>query len=1212
MFHRFLYANAVRFPTVRYRCLLVATLFLGGALVPGKPAIAASPPAGTVIENQATGSFTDTSDNSTKTVLSDIVTLKVAEVAGITLQSTGVDGQPITGNTVYFRFLITNVGNDPTQFFIPNATALLIVGGVQNGEIQVVEYDADGAGSTAPIDLTSNNITVPLVSPNSGSTTGTLLNGVAGTNNGSVPAGGTITLRVPIQITGNVGSSVSVVLGDTNGRPTQNQPYIADPTLFLNKDLYTVDNSGTTNGDTSGDPLNGDALGHRQEASATGLIAVIAPLTQLSISGTVFEDVNYGGGAGRNLINAQNSALSSGFAAIDTSTFLENNIGADSARVELYIRDTVNLLTYKFLASTTTDQDGRYAFTSGLAADTDYRIRVLPATVISSRSGTPAGLVSVQTFRTDGSDSSKSPVPVANEVGGRLPAATADAPTVNTLLTDFPTQSLVWAEVKTPLVPNALNPPAITGVDFGFNFDTIVNTNDSGQGSLRQFINNSNALTNASLAQTSLTAGKETSIFMISDGASHPGLTAGGSNQLTSGVATIQVTSQLPAITDPNTTIDGTTQTANVGDTNTGTAGTGGTVGVDGLALSTVNKPEVEINDGTASVSNGLLIQANNTTVRGLAIWGFGDGDNGSANIQVSTSSSSCSGTSIFTGLLFEQNLIGTKATSFSAVSGTANNNGKGFRSPCGSQGIFRNNLVGFTAYAGSGWNNFDTQDPNMSWTIINNEFRSAGTNNLVDNVGLEAYTRNVILKDNLISGAFANGVSLYLNAANSNILIENNTITNNGSGAGSTELAGIAIFSGANGGETISKNIIQGNKGAGVWVEKDFNGVKITQNSMFNNGGLGIDLKGGDTGTGNQTVLSNTVTPNDGVVGTGVANNGLDYPVIVSSVLSSGTLTVKGYVGNNPLGSTTFSNLTLEFFIADDDGNNNGPVISGDGKSLAHGEGKTYISSCTTDANGLFDCAFANAGTVGVTSAANITATATSASGNTSEFSAPVSSNPNILLVKRITAVNGSATNGSVALNTYDPDPTYPYDKNVNQPGVTPPTTTNWPNTTGATNSTFLIGARNGGQTKPSDEVEYTIYFLSAGDAPARNVAICDRVPDHQNFVSNGYNALTAAPNGDSTSDRGIAVSYAGSLQSYTNNDDGDTAKFFPAGSALPAVCGTGTNTSGAILFNLGAGATGTNITAQGGTGGTVPNATSPGGPTDSYGFVRFKAKVN
>ena len=54
----------------------------------------------------------------------------------------------------------------------------------------------------------------------------------------------------------------------------------------------------------------------------------------------------------------------------------------------------------------------------------------------------------------------------------------------------------------------AANGTDVPGVDFGFNFDTIVNTTDTGQGSLRQFVVNANALTGeGGLAQAGLTAG---------------------------------------------------------------------------------------------------------------------------------------------------------------------------------------------------------------------------------------------------------------------------------------------------------------------------------------------------------------------------------------------------------------------------------------------------------------------------------------------------------------------------------------------------------------------------------------------------------------------------------------------------------------------------------------------------------------------------------
>ena len=68
---------------------------------------------------------------------------------------------------------------------------------------------------------------------------------------------------------------------------------------------------------------------------------------------------------------------------------------------------------------------------------------------------------------------------------------------------------------------------AVTDVDFGFNFDTVVNTKDTGQGSLRQALVNSNTLGGeASLAQAgfrkdaaganqALPAGSETALLMI-------------------------------------------------------------------------------------------------------------------------------------------------------------------------------------------------------------------------------------------------------------------------------------------------------------------------------------------------------------------------------------------------------------------------------------------------------------------------------------------------------------------------------------------------------------------------------------------------------------------------------------------------------------------------------------------------------------------------
>lgn len=220
------------------------------------------------------------------------------------------------------------------------------------------------------------------------------------------------------------------------------------------------------------------------------------------------------------------------------------------------------------------------------------------------------------------------------------------------------------------------------------------------------------------------------------------------------------------------------------------------------------------------------------------------------------------------------------------------------------------------------------------------------------------------------------------------------------------------------------------------------------------------------------------------------------------------------------------------------------------------------------------------------------------------------VCNSPNVLLVKRITGVNGSSNNGSIALGTYDPEtntssPSYAYDKNIIQAGLTPPSSDKWPNTTGATSSTFLLGARDGGTTKTGDEIEYTIYFLSTGIGSAKNVTICDRIPRHQTFVPDAFNSLTAAPNttpASPTGDRGIAVfqgstTNADTVYGYTNIGDGDAARYYPPGSALPSACTQPTlaEDNGTIVVNLG----------------NVPNATTPGTPKESYGFLRFRAKV-
>ncbi|MEM9058030.1 MAG: SdrD B-like domain-containing protein, partial [Pseudomonadota bacterium] len=427
----------------------------------------------------------------------------------------------------------------------------------------------------------------------------------------------------------------------------------------------------------------GDTLATTQVDTGPDLVILNSVLLQVKsnvIVGSVFEDVNYGGGAGRDFVTA--SAAAPSFA-----------VGRPGATVELYASDGT------LLRSTTTDAAGEYGF-AGLP-DGDYTVRVVNGTVTSSRPGATGSELAVQTFRTDARGAGI--VDVTGEVGGADPAG-QDGPANG----GGSNLSAVTAQSLAPVTITAAT--AKVGVDFGFNFDTIVNTNDTGQGSLRAFLDNSSALTNANLAQAGLLAGHETSLFMIPSAADpfgrpqDPGFDGGR------GVAVITVATALPGITDADTVVDGTTQTANVGDTNAGVFGIGGVVGVDGIALSTVARPEIELR-GDPAITGALHVEADRVDVRGLAVLGFGTGIS-SAAVTVEDD---------VRDTLVERNIFGAAADSI-ADPGAGQRLYTGVYSNGGDAATVRNNLIGFVAQTGVYLIN-DSQ----SWTIEGNELRDCG-----------------------------------------------------------------------------------------------------------------------------------------------------------------------------------------------------------------------------------------------------------------------------------------------------------------------------------------------------------------------------------------------------------------------------------------------------------------------------------------------------
>ena len=517
------------------------------------------------------------------------------------------------------------------------------------------------------------------------------------------------------------------------------------------------------------------------------------------IAGNIFEDPNYGGGAGR--LGTASGAIAP----------------AAGTRIELY--QVVSGVPTNLLAATTSDASGNYAFLSGqtagggnqgtvptLASGQNYVVRVVnngtsaATTVTSTRLITAGtlGIVPVQTFVSNGVTDD------VNRVGGENPARTDAAAgttygtATGTLYATLATATTVAQSVTTVTLPATV---VRTGVDFGFNYDVVVNTNDTGQGSLRQFITNSNALSNTGLAQVGQTAGKEVSIFMISDGRTTGTIPAGtrsgvSGGAASGGVATITLATTLPNITDPNTTVSGLTQTALYGDTS--------------LPVPEVTTgPEVIINFNGQS---GLTVAATGTNagIIGLGLTG-----------TLATGGSTTGALSILAASSVVQN-------------NTMNNNGANMR------------------INGAG-----------GATVTGNVFRDALANN-ADGIELTSSAGNTISNNQFLNNA-GYGIDFITGASDSNTitgnLFKNNGQNSTGTNLGQT--AGIGIRSNSSN-NVISGNIFTANVGDGISAKAGTNNV-FSQNSFFNNGDLGIDLTGAATNDGDGVTVNTAAATRTG-----------------------------------------------------------------------------------------------------------------------------------------------------------------------------------------------------------------------------------------------------------------------------------------------------------------------------------------------------------
>ena len=657
------------------------------------------------------------------------------------------------------------------------------------------------------------------------------------------------------------------------------------------------------------------------------------------IAGTIFEDVNYPGGPGRSL------TASSG-------------LGIGNATVELY-REIVPG-NYTLEDTVLSKANGEYIF--GGMTDGTYKVRVVNNSVKSNRNGAGCtDCVPVQTFKSDflGSVLTTN----LNQIGGTNPQ-----------LSDSNVGTLAGAQTVGDVTITA---EGIANLDFGFNFSTIVNTNNTGQGSLQQFIVNSNVLNEIGLdiephpndATLNPDSGVDASIFMIPSNADPLGRSADSNYNNTDGIFDIFISNVLPTISDNTTHLDGRSQTVYSGDTNPGAiAGSGTSVGVSNIQLPFFNLPEIQIHTDTA-IDYVFTIQGADVVVRNFALYTNSNSGNG---IRLANSDRT----------IILENLVGTnsKGTPVNAtrhgirVNGTTNS-------------VIEKNFI-----SGNVRNGIRINRSN-SLTIDSNYFLGNGRTSCESNIIVFSDGDDVTIENNLLEDGADSGID---HRGGNNLLITENTIFNTGRtyDCGAEDDATVKSGIRLNGnGVTVSKNRIHRNGRMGIYVGPgNSSGNTITENSIYNNGtfekALGIDL---------EQVGVNINDLNDSDTG---ANGILNFPIIERASLNGSNLILSGWSN---------ANAKIEVFLTDI---NQNTALVGDnqiprvGQTIQqdYGEGQIYLTTLTegslddldstvsnytdidgnTDTTARFNFSIVLPTTVAL--GTNLTATAT-IGGSTSEF---------------------------------------------------------------------------------------------------------------------------------------------------------------------------------------------------------------------------------
>jgi uncharacterized protein (TIGR03437 family) len=245
---------------------------------------------------------------------------------------------------------------------------------------------------------------------------------------------------------------------------------------------------------------------------------------------------------------------------------------------------------------------------------------------------------------------------------------------------------------------------------------------------------------------------------------------------------------------------------------------------------------------------------------------------------------------------------------------------------------------------------------------------------------GTVSGARNVVVCN--ASSSFFSGVGISLVNFLDNVQVQGNYIGTNATGTAplGTNNTGIAVDGPRGmrigGTEAGAGNLITNNQFKGIAVLRS-TGISIRGNQIFSNGLSGIDL--GDSGEDGVSLND----PSDGDMGPNQLQN---YPLLTGVTSTGNATTIKGLLNSAPNAA-----FTLDFYAND--------ARKPDGT----GEGQRYLGAgnVMTDAQGNAGFTLTLPATVGDTS--HITATATDAAGNTSEFSLSLGVNLSSLTLSKL-----------------------------------------------------------------------------------------------------------------------------------------------------------------------------------------------------------------